>query len=104
MLYYMRSLLPGAPDNALFEAIFIDLLPANARDAAVKHDLLEDMAEAADKVLAEAPLTSAVAAISGQEAEEDYALAQVRRSPAGKKPKDPTLCFCLLYTSPSPRD
>ena len=30
MLFYMRSLLPGVPDNALFEAIFIDLLPANA--------------------------------------------------------------------------
>ena len=56
MLCYMRSLLPGYPDNPLFEAIFIDLLPANARDAAVKHDVLEDMAEAADKVLAEARL------------------------------------------------
>ena len=49
MLHYMRSLLPGAPDNALFEAIFIDLLPVDARNAAVKHDTLEDMAEAADQ-------------------------------------------------------
>ena len=55
MLYYMRSLLPGYPDSPLFEAIFIDLLPANAKDAAVKHERMEDMAEAADKVLAEAP-------------------------------------------------
>ena len=45
MLYYMRSLLPGYPDNPLFEAIFINLLPANARDAAVKHEVIEDMAE-----------------------------------------------------------
>ena len=68
MLHYMRSLLPGAPDNALFEAIFIDLLPANARDAAVKHDVLEDMAEAADKVLAEAPLNSTVSAVTEHDA------------------------------------
>ena len=66
MLHYMRSLLPGYPDNPLFEAIFIDLLPANARDAAVKHDSMEDMAKAADKVLAEAPPTTTMvtAAIS----------------------------------------
>ena len=31
ILYYMRSLLPGFPDSPLFEAIFIDLLPANAQ-------------------------------------------------------------------------
>ena len=95
MLHYMRSLLPGVPDNALFEAIFIDLLPPNARDAAVKHDVLEDMAEAADKVLAEAPLTSTVSAIAGQDTEEDFALAQLRRSTSSmnKRPKDPSLCF-----------
>ena len=46
MLFYMRSLLPGVPDNALFESIFIDLLPADARNAAVKHEVLEDMADA----------------------------------------------------------
>ena len=91
MLYYMRSLLPGFPDNPLFEAIFIDLLPANARDAAVKHDLLEDMAEAADKVLAEAPLPSAVAAVSSQE--EDFGLAQVIRAQGDTKKKDPSLCY-----------
>ena len=87
----MRSLLPGVPDNALFESIFIDLLPANARDAAVKHDLLEDMAEAADKVLAEAPLNSTVSVVSERDAEDEFALAQLRT--ATKKPKDPTLCF-----------
>ena len=56
MLYYMRrSLLPGVPDNSLFEVIFLDLLPANARDAAVKFDNLEQMAAAADQVLVEQP-------------------------------------------------
>ena len=89
MLYYMRSLLPGCPDNALFEAIFIDLLPANARDAAVKHELLEDMAEAADKVLAEAPsLVSSVASPGDGSLE----VSQISRHNQSKN-RDPTLCF-----------
>ena len=86
----MRSLLPGVPDNALFEAIFIDLLPANARDAAVKHETLEDMAEAADKVLAEAPAVSAVSAIVSA-IDGSTHLARVSQSP--HKPKDPSLCY-----------
>ena len=82
MLYYMRSLLPGFPDNPLFEAIFIDLLPANARDAAVKYELLEDMAKAADKVLAEAPATPIVTAVT------DFGdLSQVSRSQGSSTPK-----------------
>ena len=64
MLFYMRSLLPGAPDNALFEVIFLDLLPANARDAAVKFNTLEEMADAADQVLAEQPLPPADSSLS----------------------------------------
>ena len=76
MLCYMRSLLPGHPDNPLFEVIFLDLLPNNARDAAVKHDSLEDMADAADKVLAEAP---AVPSITSAEHDNDGAVAQVSR-------------------------
>ena len=88
----MRSLLPGFPDSPLFEAIFIDLLPANARDAAVKHDLLEDMAEAADKVLAEAPLASTVSVVSSRE-EDDLALAQLAKAPTSAKKKDPSLCY-----------
>ena len=127
MLFYMRSLLPGVPDNALFEAIFIDLLPADARNAAVKHDVLEDMAEAADKVLAEAP--AIVTSVTCPHQEEDLALAQVARSScpfssSSKKTPVKDLCYihknygrgafkctspstckiCLLYTSPSPRD
>ena len=90
MLFYMRSLLPGVPDNALFEAIFIDLLPADARNAAVKHDNLEDMAEAADKILAEAP--TSVSSVTDRDGEEDFGVSQVERS-STKKPRDPTLCY-----------
>ena len=93
MLFYMRSLLPGFPDSPLFEAIFIDLLPANARDAAVKHEKMEDMAEAADKVLAEAPATSNITAIA-----DDFTagtgLAQVARATSTpRKSKDNSLCY-----------
>ena len=96
MLHYMRSLLPGYPDNPLFEAIFIDLLPANARDAADKHEVLEDMAEAADKILAEQPVSQAVTAVSCSACEDDLGLAQVhsqlRPQTFNKKlPKD--LCY-----------
>ena len=96
MLCYMRSLLPGYPDNPLFESIFIDLLPANARDAAVKHEILEDMAEAADKVLAEEPSSQTITSVSSSSYEEDINLAQVRsgsrpQSSAKKLTKD--LCY-----------
>ena len=97
----MRSLLPGYPDNPLFEAIFIDLLPANARDAAVKHELLEDMAEAADKVLAEAPASQVVSSVAWTDPDAaDLSLAQVSRpqsssTPSARKqsPRGPPLCF-----------
>ena len=94
MLYYMRSLQPGFPDSPLFEAIFLDLLPANARDAAVKYDRMEEMAEAADRVLAEAPATSTVSHVSE---DLDVSLSQVARSPASqstaKKFRDASLCY-----------
>ena len=105
MLFYMRSLLPGVPDNALFEAIFIDLLPANARDAAVKHEVLEDMAEAADKVLAEEPSASVVSSIDGV-CDGATGLSQVSTP---RKPKDPSLCYVhnrygrTAYRCASPR-
>ena len=96
MLYYMRSLLPGVPDNALFEAIFIDLLPPNARDAAVKHDLLEDMALAADKVLAEAPSASTISAVLPDDHSVSV-LAQVRSTPQPSsrrtQAREASLCY-----------
>ena len=90
----MRSLLPGVPDNALFEAIFIDLLPPNARDAAVKHDVLEEMAEAADKVLAEAPASQTVNSVAYQ-ADGDQAVAQISRprTSSDKKKSNKNLCY-----------
>ena len=107
----MRSLLPGYPDNPLFEAIFINLLPANAQDAAVKHEILEDMAEAADKVLAEAPAT-AIASLSlsavdidcsGRQVDDDFQVDPVhaqssrvtvpRSSSRRSQSKDVSLCF-----------
>ena len=93
MLFYMRSLLLGVPDNALFEAIFIDLLPADARNAAVKHDTLEAMAEAADKILAEAP--TSVSLVSGRDADDEFEVAQLDRSSAEapRKARDPSLCY-----------
>ena len=90
----MRSLLPGVPDNALFEAIFIDLLPPNARDAAVKHDVLEEMAEAADKVLAEAPASQVVSSVAWPD-DGGQAVAQVSRSrpSSDKKKSNKNLCY-----------
>ena len=51
---------------------------------------LEDMAEAADKVLAEAPAVSTVSAIDCA-ADGSTNLARVLQSP--RKPKDPSLCY-----------
>ena len=52
---------------------------------------IRDRAEAADKILAEAP--TAVSAV--REAEEDFDVAQLERSQSSmsKKPRDPTLCY-----------
>ena len=100
MLHYMRSLLPDCPDNPLFKAIFIDLLPANARDAAVKHELLEDMAEAADKVLAEAPAAPIVTAVScAAQSDGDLALAQLARARPSTTPsrKSPVKDLCYIH-------
>ena len=92
MLHYMRSLLPGVPDNALFEAIFLDLLPADARNAAVKHDALSDMAVAADRVLAEAPTASSMNAIADSP-DASFSLAQVDASSASKRSGKSSLCY-----------
>ena len=94
MLHYMRSLLPGVPDNALFEAIFIDLLPANARDAAVKHDDLADMAVAADKVLAEAPPTATMNAVTSPV---DQSLAQVTSFSSSRKSQQGRSSLCFVH-------
>ena len=95
--------MPGYPDSPLFEAIFIDLLPDNARDAAVKHGDLEDMADAADKVLAEAPQSaSSVSAVEvfcedRQQASPDVAQVSCFTTPSPNsrrsQAKDASLCY-----------
>ena len=49
----MRRLLPGIPDNPLFEVVLLDLLPENAKVAALRGKTLDEMAAAADLVVAE---------------------------------------------------
>ena len=107
MLFYMRSLLPGHPDNPLFEVIFIDLLPANARDAAVKFGTLEEMAKAADQILAEQPAPSAAIPLTSASVQalycdrDDQEVNALRFPPSGArrlpppnpKDKDGSLCF-----------
>ena len=98
MLHFMRSLLPGVADNALFEAIFLDLLPDNARDAAVKHDVLEDMADAADKVLAEAPTSGTISAVAcgGPEQHDIAGVSRQVIPPSNSRrsqAKDASLCY-----------
>ena len=69
ILAHIRGLLPD-PD-VLFEVILLDLLPPNARDAALHHTSLDDMAAAADLIVAENAVAAAasptVAALSSVE-------------------------------------
>ena len=60
MLRYMRSLQPGEPEVTSFPVIFLNLLPANARDAALHYEAIDDMAEAGQKVLVAPKSTPAV--------------------------------------------
>ena len=93
MLFYMRSLLPGYPDNPLFEAIFIKLLPANSRDAAVKHEVLEDMADATDKAPASQLVTSVTWPADGDHALVQVSRAQPSASSSEKRKSREALCF-----------
>ena len=71
-LEYMRSLQPGEPETTLFRYIFLRSLPPHASAIVSYHKLLNDMADAADVVLAAVPespqaapaTNSVVAAIS----------------------------------------
>ena len=62
ILAHMRGLLPE-PD-VLFEVILLDLLPANARDAALHHTALDEMAAAADLVVAENNVAASLPVVS----------------------------------------
>ena len=54
----IRRSLPGIPDNPMFEVILLDLLPSNAKDAALRCKTLDEMAAAADIIMAENPGSS----------------------------------------------
>ena len=62
ILAHIRGLLPD-PD-VLFEVVLLDLLPANARDAALQHTSLDAMAEAADLIVAENAVAASAPAVS----------------------------------------
>ena len=62
ILAHMRGLMPD-PD-VFFEVVLLDLLPPNARDAALQHSSLDDMAAAADLIVAENAVAAASPAIS----------------------------------------
>ena len=77
MLAHMRSLQPGEAEATIFKVIFLNMLPRNARDAAIKHEDLDDMAAAADLVLAipDTPAGQALGISSVQDDEDDHVLA-----------------------------
>ena len=62
MLAHIRGLMPD-PD-VFFEVVLLDLLPANARDAALQHKSLDAMAAAADLIVAENAVAAASPAVS----------------------------------------
>ena len=63
ILAHMRGLMPD-PD-VFFEVVLLDLLPANARDAALQHSSLDAMAAAADLIVAENQVAATMPSVSG---------------------------------------
>ena len=62
ILAHIRGLLPD-PD-VFFEVVLLDLLPANARDAALQHSNLDDMAAAADLIVAENAVAASLPSVA----------------------------------------
>ena len=75
ILAHIRGLLPD-PD-ILFEVVLLDLLPANARDAALQHSSLDAMAAAADLIVAENAVAAAAPSISAVAADHDAIVSAV---------------------------
>ena len=69
ILAHIRGLLPD-PD-VLFEVILLDLLPANARDAALQHKSLDAMAAAADLIVAENAVAANSLTVSSAQVNDD---------------------------------
>ena len=128
ILAHIRGLLPD-PD-VFFEVVLLDLLPSNARDAALQHSSLDAMAAAADLIVAENAVAAASPAIAAMSLDDaghrspevaavstppaDLCPVHARYGKAAYRCSDPRICrmknivevplTCLLYTSPSPRD
>ena len=79
ILAHIRGLLPD-PD-VLFEVVLLDLLPANARDAALQHSTLDAMA-AADLIVAENAVAAAAPAVLSVAADQEIAVSAVSSVPA----------------------
>ena len=62
MLEHIYGLLPDPA--VIYEVIFLDLLPAAAKDAALQHSTLADMAAAADKIVLEGSPAASAAPVS----------------------------------------
>ena len=58
-LEHMHSLQPGEAETSLFRYIFLNAIPEHARTIVAHHEDLNDMAAAADVVLAAVPSVSA---------------------------------------------
>ena len=62
ILAHIRGLLPDV--DVLYEVVLLDLLPPNARDAALQHSSLDSMAAAADLIVAENAVAASLPAVS----------------------------------------
>ena len=85
----------------LFEVVLLDLLPPNARDAALQHSSLDAMAAAADLIVAENQVTDSMPSVLSVVASDAVVDGVAQLPPlVAAAVSSP----CLLYTSPSPRD
>ena len=102
LLRYMRSCQPGEAETSLFTVIFLNALPRNAKDAALKCDTLDEMAAVADRLLSvpdnKPPAVQAIsAAASLDDVMAVHSAASTRPGSSssvaqGVSPLDPTLC------------
>ena len=61
MLEHLYGLLPDP--KVMYEVVFLDLLPPSAKDAALQHSSLADMAAAADKIVREGHTAARISAV-----------------------------------------
>ena len=76
----------------IYEVVFLDLLPAAARHAALQHSSLSAMAKAADKIVLEgasASVSAVTASLDAVRLDEDVAAVSSRRSPQRPRSQRP---------------